>query len=107
MSELQFAVFNLESVFVSQACANGDNRPNFDLCCWKAGISLLMERELKHSLGRATGPHYKQDERLHYAASEMVLAHPAAAIQHPEGPGTLRVQVSQPHCSENLTCSME
>lgn len=69
MSELQFAVFNLGPVSVCQACANGDNRPNFDLCCWKAGISLLMGRELKNSLDRAVGPCCKRDVRLHYAVS--------------------------------------
>lgn len=38
--------------------------PNSDLCCRKAGTSLLMERELKHSLDRAAGPHYKHFMRV-------------------------------------------
>lgn len=108
MSELQFAVFNLGPFSVCQACANEDNRPNFDPCCWKAGTSLLIERELKHSLDRAVGPWCK---RLHYAASGafsvMALARPRAPALHLEGPGTLQGQVSQPHCSQNLTCSVE
>ena len=96
MSELQFAVFNLGPVSFCQACANGDNRPNFDPCCWKAGVSLLMERELNHSLDRAVGPHYRRDARLHYAASAafsvMASVHPTAATHHLEGLGTYGVR---------------
>lgn len=81
MSELQFAVFHLGPVSVCQACANGDNRPNFDLCCWKAGISLLMGRELKNSLDRAVGPCCKSDVRLHYAVSR-ALSVMAETLHH-------------------------
>lgn len=60
--------------------------PNSDLCCRKAGTSLLMERELKHSLDRAAGPHYKHFMRVSGTLSEMALVHSTAATQHLEGP---------------------
>lgn len=101
--------FNLEQVSVCQAC--GDNRPNFDPCHSKVGISLLMESELKHFLDRAVEPRYKRDATLHYVASRafsvMALVHPTAATQHLEGHSILWGLISQPHRLGNLTRSVK